>query len=174
MMDFCLKVGTEIETLFRILLEDKKFDSITSITRKRKNQNIDVYREIIKLKYQFRSYELYVHSINKMIVPFEKFDLKNPKWFKLYSRYKHNKIKLLECWNLKHCLYSLGCLLLLVINHPINDHKKFSIRDLNCKIFNLSSLVPKFCNRVLDIDGIVHSRDNYLLRVQLYQNINSS
>jgi len=47
LMDFCLKVGTEIETLFREMLNDKKFDSYPGITKKRNNQNIDVYKEII-------------------------------------------------------------------------------------------------------------------------------
>ncbi len=51
---------------------------------------------------------------------------------------KHNKIKLLECWNLKHCLYSLGCLFLLVINHPSNDHEVFIIGNVSYKIFNFS------------------------------------
>jgi len=34
LMDFCLKVSTEIETLFRILIYDKKFDSIPNIEKK--------------------------------------------------------------------------------------------------------------------------------------------
>ena len=172
-MDFCLKVGTEIETLFRIFLEDKKFDSITNINNNRKNQNIDIYRKIIEPMYQFSSFELYVHSIKKKIIPFEKFDLENPEWFKLFSRHKHNKIKLLECWNLKHCLYSLGCLFLLVINHPSNDHEVFIIGNVSYKIFNLLSSVPKFCLGVLNTDGSRINRKNYIKRVQLYGNFNS-
>jgi len=42
-MDFCLKVGTEIETLFRELLNDKKFDSEPDIKKSRADQNINVY-----------------------------------------------------------------------------------------------------------------------------------
>ena len=49
LMDFCLKVGTEIETLFREILNDKKFDSYPAIAIKRNNQNIDVYKKIIEL-----------------------------------------------------------------------------------------------------------------------------
>ncbi len=174
MMDFCLKVGTEIETLFRIFLEDKKFDLITNIDSERENQNIDIYRKIIEPKYQFSSYELYVQSIKKNIIPFEKFDLENPKWFKLYSRYKHDKIKLLEYWNLKHCLYSLGCLFLLVINHPSNDHEVFIMKNVSYKIFNLLSSVPKFCFGVLNTDGSQINRKDYIKRVQLYGNFNLS
>ncbi len=167
-MDFCLKVGTEIETLFRIFLEDKKFDSIPNINSMRENQSINIYRKMVKLKYQFSSYELYVHSIKKIIIPFENFDLNNPKWFQLYSRYKHNKIKLLEYWNLKHCLYSLGCLLLLVINHPSNDNEVFIIGNVSDKVFNLLSSVPKFCFGVLNTDGSLINRKGYIKRVKLY------
>jgi hypothetical protein len=174
MMDFCLKVGTEIETLFRIFLEDKKFDLIPNIKSKRENQNIDIYRKIIEPKYQFSSYELYVHTIKKKIIPFEKFDIENPEWFKLYSRYKHDKIKLLEFWNLKHCLYSLGCLFLLVINHPSNDKEVFILENVGYKIFNLLSSVPKFCFGVLNTNGSRINKKDYTKRVQLYGKFNKS
>ena len=38
LMDFCLKVGTEVETLFREILESRRFDSVNNIAEKRKNQ----------------------------------------------------------------------------------------------------------------------------------------
>ncbi len=100
---------------------------------------------------------MYINPIEKQIIPFEKFDIESPEWFKIYSRYKHDKINLLKYWNLKHCLYSLGCLLLLVINHPSNDHQKFRIRDLNFEIFSLLWSKPKFCGCVEDLNGLVRN-----------------
>ena len=95
LMDFCLKVGTEVETIFREILEDKKFDSVEKISDKMKNQNIDVYREVIGPTYELSEYKLYVNPINKEIQPFENFPLEgNPEWFGIYSKYKHNKINL--------------------------------------------------------------------------------
>jgi len=164
MMDFCLKVGTEIETLLRILLEDNKFNSISDISQKRSNQNINIYREVIEPVYNFSTCELYVNPIKKKIKPFESFNLETPDWFKIYSRYKHNKVKLLEVWNLKHCLYSLGCLLILVINHPSNDNKMFNINRLGLRIFNLMSSIPKFCTGIYEESGLASSRDVYLAR----------
>ncbi|KKK41730.1 MAG: hypothetical protein Lokiarch_40570, partial [Candidatus Lokiarchaeum sp. GC14_75] len=116
LMDFCLKVGTEIETLFREILNDKKFDSEHDIAIKRNNQNIDVYKKIIEPKYELRRYSLFVKPIKVEIFPFIKFESKTPEWFKIYSKDKHNKLNLIQNWNMMHSLFSLGALLLLVIN----------------------------------------------------------
>jgi len=147
MTDFCLKVGTEVETLFRQILEDNKFDLLPDISTKRRNQNIDVYREIIEPKYQLSKYILHVNPINKQIIPFENFDSQKPEWFTIYSRYKHNKIQLLKKWNLKYSLYSLGCLMLLMINHPSMDNKDFRRHRVSQKVFDLLNSIPKFCSR---------------------------
>lgn len=93
LMDFCLKVGTEVETLFREILAYKKFDSVRNIAEKRKNQNINVYREVIEPEFRLRDYKLFVNLIDKEIQPFENFDLTgHPEWFGIYS--KLNIIKL--------------------------------------------------------------------------------
>jgi len=145
MMDFCLKVGTEVETLFREILNNRRFDSVNNIDEKRKNQNIDVYREVIEPVYRLKEYILLVNFIDKEIQPFEKFHLReNPEWFRIYSKYKHNKIRLIEKWNLKHSLFSLGCLLILVINHPSIDGKVFRSHKRWQRIFNLLSSIPRF------------------------------
>ena len=144
LMDFCLKVGTEVETFFREILESKRFDSISNIAEKRENQNMNVYREVIEPVYKLREYELLVSSIDKKIQPFENFDSDNPEWFRIYSKYKHNKIELIEKWNLKHALFSLGCLLILAINHPSLYEKPFNRHEVSQKVFDLLGSFPRF------------------------------
>lgn len=152
LMDFCLKVGTEVETLFREILEDKKFDSVTGIASKREKQNINVYREIIEPKYDLKNYKLLVSPIDREIYPFEKFDLDDyPEWFPVYSKHKHNKIELIEKWNFKHSLYSLGCLLVLIINHPTRDGKEFRTHKMSQRVFDLLGSVPKFARVVISV-----------------------
>jgi len=153
LMDFCLKVGTEVETLFREILESKRFDSVNNITEKRKNQNINVYREVIEPIYGLKEYKLLVNLIDKEIQPFKKFHLKgNPEWFGIYSKYKHNKIELIKKWNLKHSLFSLGCLLILVINHPSLDEKVFSRHKVSQRVFDLLSSIPRFGATTISVD----------------------
>jgi hypothetical protein len=152
LMDFCLKVGTEVETLFREILKSKRFDSVNNISEKRNKQNINVYREVIEPVYRLNEYKLLVNSISKEVQPFENFHLNdNPEWFHIYSKYKHNKIELVEKWNLKHSLFSLGCLLILVINHPSLDGKEFRRHKVSQKVFDLLSSTPRFCGTFVSV-----------------------
>ena len=151
LMDFCLKVGTEIETLFREILNDKKFDSEPDIAAKREHQNIEVYRDIIEPKYNLRNYSLYIKPIRKEISPFMNFDSNTPEWFKIYSKDKHNKLNLIQNWNMMHSLFSLGALLILVINHPSVEDKVFNVGEFSnfIEIFNLLGSAPRFCQNVI-------------------------
>ena len=151
LMDFCLKVGTEVETLFRVILESKKFDSVNGIAEKRQNQCMNVYREVIEPKYRLSEYKLFVNLINKEIQPFENFGSKPPEWFRIYSRDKHNKLKLIGKWNLKHSLFSLGGLLILTINHPSRDGKEFRCHKVSQRVFSSSSLAPRFCGTIIAV-----------------------
>lgn len=146
LMDFCIKVGTEVETLFSVILKDKKFDSVNDIAEKREKQNIYVYREVIEPKYELSKYKLFVNLIKIEIQPFENFVSKAPEWFRIYSRYKHNKLKLIGKWNLMHSLLSLGSLLILVINHPSLDEQEFRRYEVSQRVFDpmSSNLTPKF------------------------------
>jgi len=152
LMDFGLKVGTEVETLFREILNSKRFDSLPSIEKKRREQNIDIYREVIEPIYKLSEYRLLVNSIDKIILPFEEFNLRKPEWFGIYSEHKHNKIQLIKLWNLKHSLFSLGCLLILVINHPSMDDKMFRRHHVSQKVFDLLNSTPEFASGIANID----------------------
>jgi hypothetical protein len=151
LMDFCLKVGTEVETLFKEILESHRFDSISNIQNKRKDQNIDCYREIIEPVYELGNYELYANSIRKTIKPFEGFNSNNPEWFGIYSKHKHNKLQLMQLWNLRHSLFALGCLLILVINHPSLDGKEFRRHLVSQRVFDLLLSKPKFVGTYVNV-----------------------
>jgi hypothetical protein len=145
LMDFCLKVCTEIETIFRLMLKSNRFDSIPNIGKKRRNQNIKVYREIISPEYRLEDYKLYVKHIKREIHPFEDFDTETPEWFSLYSKNKHNKLELIKFWNLKHALFALGCLRLSTINHPDVNGRTIDMRNIcDGRVFNLTNSVPRF------------------------------
>ncbi len=152
LMDFCIKVGTEVETIFREILNNQRFDQLVDISAKRKNQSIDIYREVIEPIYQLSGNKLYVISIRKEIAPFENFSsVGYPKWFSIYSKYKHDKLELINRWNLEHSLFALGSLLLLVINHPSLENKMFRIHHVSRLVFDLSSSQPKFCQGVASV-----------------------
>lgn len=151
LIDFCLKVGTEIETLFREILASKRFDKIQDIAEKREKQDISVYREVIEPEYKLSEYELRVNSMEKVIRPFENFDSETPEWFRIYLKHKHNKLELMKNWNLKHSLFSLGCLLILTINHPSVDGKEFRVHYVSQRVFDLLSSTPRFAECVTDV-----------------------
>ena len=149
MMDFCLKIGTEVETLFGILLESKRFDRHPDITEKRRSQNITVYQEIIEPEYRLRDYKLFVKLIKHDITPFKDFDTQPPDWFPIYSKYKHKKTELIEKWNLKHSLFALGCLALLIINHPSLDGNPFQKQELSQRVFDTLTIKGTFAIIIL-------------------------
>ena len=144
LMDFCLKVCTEIETLFREILNSTRFDSHPDIYSKRNNQNIKIYRDVIEPVYKLHEYSVFFLQGRMEIWPFMNFDTQTPKWFKIYSKYKHNKLDLLERWNIKNSIYALGAFLILAINHPTIDEKKFKGRRAYQRVLDLVLARPIF------------------------------
>lgn len=116
LMDFCLKVGSEVESVFRCKLYRSEFDQIQGISQKRDNQNMDIYRKVIGNTYNLSEVELVVEPTDMSIRPFKAFNWgENPQWFRTYSRNKHNKYELIKQWNLKYSLFALGGLLILIM-----------------------------------------------------------
>ncbi len=70
LMDFCLRVGSEIETIFRIILNQNIFNSIENIAHSREIQSINIYQQIIEPKYALSQYILKVNLIDVSIKPF--------------------------------------------------------------------------------------------------------
>ena len=136
LMDFSLKVCSEIETLFKIILKDDTFNSIPNIEEIRNNQNINGYRETIGKKLHLYESKLFVKSIKISIKPFENFDESNPEWFRTYSKYKHDKTVLIKKWNMKYALLSLGALITLVALYPKKEYSAF--KDIKTEVFTLS------------------------------------
>jgi hypothetical protein len=118
------------------------------------HKSIKNYRSLIEDKYHLSNYELVVIPINRKIRPFEDFNNKTPEWFKIYSGSKHDKLKLINEWNLKHSLFALGCLLLLVINHPTLDGKIIWLEDVKTRIFDLYGSRSRFVS-----DTVLSERD---------------
>ena len=139
LMDFCLHVCSEVETIFRCILEWDRFNDQPDIETKRANQNMNIYREIIGKLLNFEEKEVVITNINQLLRPFEEFNSnRNPKWFRKYSKYKHNKLKLIEKWNLLHALKALGAMYILIVNHPDNLHPMilYNADKYKSKVFN--------------------------------------
>lgn len=148
--DFCLKIGTEVETLFKVILFSNRFEGI------RKNgdeRSIDSYRPLIEDKYCLRSYKILINPINKKIKPFQDFNLDKPEWFPIYSRFKHDKLELIKRWNLRHSLFALGCLLILVINHPDLEMQVFRKNEVSQKFFSLLDSMPHYSFAVSNVES---------------------
>lgn len=153
LMDFCLKVGSEVETLLREILNGSKLDSSDKIDEARNNQNIDRYREYIEPVYKLSDYKLDFMPMSLEICPFEEFQFnQNPGWFKVYSKHKHNKLELIKIWNMEHSLYALGGFLLLVINHPSLELGLFNKNSLSQKLFDLYDIEPRFVGIVSSVE----------------------
>lgn len=147
--DFCIKIGTEVETVFKVILFSTKFEGIR---KKGDEKSINKYRPLIENEYHLSNYEILVKPINKKIKPFQDFNLDRPAWFRIYSKYKHDKLELKKLWNLKHSLFALGCLLLLVINHPELDGKCFKKNEVSQKVFSLLDSKPSYAGAVSNVE----------------------
>jgi len=139
LMDFCLKVGSEVESVFRCKLYRSEFDQVHDISRKRDNQNMDVYREEIGNKNNLSEVELVFEPIDMRICPFKVFRWSiNPEWFKIYSKNKHNKYELIKQWNLNYSLLALGGLLILIMTfESVQGDPAVSYLDISPKLFYL-------------------------------------
>lgn len=88
-----------------------------------------------------------MNHIKQEICPFEKFNHDIPSWFRIYSKYKHDKLILIKRWNLKYALLSLGALHILINNHPDLDYKTFYVSDkIRSKVFDKTGPRPRFAS----------------------------
>jgi len=120
LMDFCLNVCSEIETLFELIIRHPYFDPVEEVVEYRKDfMNIDQYRKGLNPIFKLEQYELFIPQIKKKIKPFEEFgDNGNPYWFRIYSPKKHKKHELIKEWTLKESVLALGGFLILCRHHP--------------------------------------------------------
>ncbi len=127
LMDFGLKIGTEVETLFRVLLNSDRYDHYEDVDEYRAEegrhyrQTMRVYREIVGEELGLATVTVRDTMIGSTTTPFAAFaKKKSPHWLKTYSRLKHDKLRLIDEWTLLDAFHALGGLLILIVNHP--DH----------------------------------------------------
>lgn len=127
--DFGLECATWLETLMTELLNDPRVDSYPDIEKLRRNPNIDAYRMVFteKLGFAIGGWRLKVGGDE--IWPFKSWGSgENPEWFRIYSKYKHNRIALAEKWTIKHTLMVFIAITILIQHwkKPSNWDKKES------------------------------------------------
>ncbi len=153
MMDFCLTIGTEVETIFRILLKSRQSDSNFKIKATKQQMNITIFRQVLEPIYKFGEYELTVDLTDQYIKPFENFAERAPEWFQIYSRYKHDKLELITKWNMKHSLFALGGLAILVVN-MWDEEFFFTEKWFSFNVFNDDGLGPRFSEGRIDTEEL--------------------
>ena len=156
----CLTPGSDLTSFpiklsilarFGAIILSNKFDGEQGIEKNRDNQNINVYSDVLNGFYNFHEYELTISFLDTQISPFLEFSQDNiPDWFSIYSKEKHNKIKLIEAWNLKHSLHALGGLLVLVVNHPSVEGMTFKTHSISNKVFQEPPL-PRFAKSITSV-----------------------
>ena len=87
-----------------------------------------------------KNHKLDLKDLNFSIRPFDNIYKCSPEWYGVYSKYKHNLLLLEEKVNLKHLLFSLGALYILIVFHPDNA---FCVEfEWDSKIFDKYSIFP--------------------------------
>jgi len=117
--DCLIRICGEIETLLKIYCHSPKFEGEGDAEKAKRGENIGDMKPFCKNVIGLPYRSVYFRDLEDRVNPFLEFnDGKLPEWFKIYSRDKHNKLKLVENVNMKHLLYSLAGLYLLLCLHP--------------------------------------------------------
>jgi hypothetical protein len=126
---FGLDCCTWLETLMLELLGDSRLDDFPEIKkiRRKRNKSMDVYREVFEKKFVMSTggYKLR-YSEGDEIRPFAAWAKgKNPEWFRVYSKYKHDRFALADMFTMGHALEAFLALS-IVMNHwdwyrPLGD-----------------------------------------------------
>jgi hypothetical protein len=117
---FGLDCCTWLETLMLELLGDSRLDDLPGIKniRSEKNKTIDVYREVFETKFVMSTggYKLR-YSEGDEIRPFAFWAKgQNPDWFKIYSKYKHDRSAFARKFTMGHALQAFLALS-IIMNH---------------------------------------------------------
>ncbi len=120
--EFGLDCCTWIETLFRELLSDPRWDDVTGVdeARRHPSPNIETYRSVFGERLGFDQGGYLLKWVEgPEIRPFEEWAKgENPEWFKVYSKYKHNRFEFAHRFTLGHALKSFVALVILVNHWP--------------------------------------------------------
>jgi hypothetical protein len=130
---------TWLETLFEYLLMDARLNLCKGIERIRNSpkRGINVYRSVFEKELSFSErYGSLKYFWGSKIRPFKQWKKgKNPEWWRLYSRFKHERFALGEKFTMGHALESFTALSIVVsIWIPLdNPHD----RENNSRVFSL-------------------------------------
>lgn len=113
--NFSLDCGTWLETLMTELLNDYRADEYPNIEKLRKNPNINAYREVFTNKFGFAIGGWSLKVGGDEIWPFKSWGSgKNPEWFRIYSKFKHDRIAFAEKWTMKHAINMFIAITMLI------------------------------------------------------------
>lgn len=148
--DLIVRVGNSVDSLFRIMLEDKTFDTryphvtILSQNKKRK-KDINYFRDFFEPIYRLSEAEIKVkHRLTSYgkTCPFEGFKSnKVPKWWTAYNHGKHQWFKRIEEATLENTINALGGLFVLIILHK--GSQQFLIENENIISCDFQKNMPK-------------------------------
>lgn len=119
---FGLDCCTWLETLLRDSLHDSRLDDVNGIERIReRNQDMDGYRVVFEENFTFSTRGYRLRNVGgERIRPFRSWEEEeNPEWFRIYSRYKHDRFELAERFTFGHTLEAFVALS-IVVSHGIS------------------------------------------------------
>ncbi len=123
--EFGLDCCTWIETIFQELLRDPRWDNLEGIDDARKSSSVsmETYRRVFGAKLGFDRAGYPLKWLDTPVVrPFETWASdENPEWFKVYSKYKHDRFELANRFTLGHALMAFTALAILVNHWPGYD-----------------------------------------------------
>ncbi len=99
------------------LLNDSRCDSVQNIDKLRKKSGIDSYRSAFSIKFGFYKGGWSLINGVKEVRPFESWEHDenpSPKWFKIYSKFKHDRYELQKIWTMKHTILMFIALTMLI------------------------------------------------------------
>lgn len=118
--EFGLECGTWLETIMTELLHDPRVDSVSGIEKLRKNPGFKTYMKAFGERFGFAEGGWRLkNSKCDDIRPFESWEQdESPEWFRIYSRYKHDRVALASKWTMKHTVQMFTALTVVIQHWP--------------------------------------------------------
>lgn len=115
--EFGLDCCTWLETLFYDFLNSESLNDFPDIDEIRKKElSMNVYRDVLEKRFAFSKGGWKLKYLGgDEIHPFSLWaEKKNPDWFRIYSKHKHNRFELAERFTMRHALEALVALSMIV------------------------------------------------------------
>ncbi|MCK4444532.1 MAG: hypothetical protein KAW09_08310, partial [Thermoplasmata archaeon] len=118
--EFGLECGTWLETIMTELLNDPRVDSVSGIEKLRKRPGFKAYMKAFTERFGLEKggWRLKDSEADE-IWPFESWKQdENPEWYRIYSRYKHDRIALASKWTMKQTVQIFTALTIVIQHWP--------------------------------------------------------